>query len=220
MKDVHEFETLEQLRVLSDPLRMRMARLLAQTPMTTAQLALQLGERLNKVHYHIVELEKAGLVQIVHTRQKGNLIEKVYAPIARRFRVRPALFHTEPTGMLSFFENIHAHLEVTAADLQKAIDEGRVTATEVDRAIVGQVRLHLPPAREAAFRERLEALLAEYLDPAQDTEQATAALSVLFYPLAAPEMPTSGVIESSTDSTSPTRTDAADESVRRTIPTE
>jgi DNA-binding transcriptional ArsR family regulator len=51
---------------------------LAKTPITVSQMAEELNEKQSRLYYHVKKLEEAGLLELVETRQHGNLIEKYY----------------------------------------------------------------------------------------------------------------------------------------------
>lgn len=91
-ESVYQIESNEQLRVVSDDLRQRILSALSQEPMTVTQVGEQLRLAPAKVHYHVRELERVGLVKLVETREKGGILEKYYAPIAEQIRVSPRLF--------------------------------------------------------------------------------------------------------------------------------
>ncbi|WP_151759375.1 ArsR/SmtB family transcription factor [Dictyobacter vulcani] len=102
MDEVYELQNLEQLRAISDALRVSILRILRDRPMTTKQLGDHLEMAPAKVHYHVRELEKVGLVQLVETREKGGILEKYYQPIAHSFRVPPEiLLATPPDDLLA-----------------------------------------------------------------------------------------------------------------------
>jgi DNA-binding transcriptional ArsR family regulator len=94
MQERYEIETLEQLRAIADMLRLRIVDLLYERPMTVTQLAERLGIAPAKVHYHVRELEKVGLLRLVETREKGGILEKYYQPVARSFEVAKELLHS------------------------------------------------------------------------------------------------------------------------------
>jgi DNA-binding transcriptional ArsR family regulator len=89
--EVHLIETLGQARAFLDPLRMRVATLLGKEEATAKQVADRLGEKAARVHYHVREMFKAGLVVLVRESPKGGILEKYYRAIARSFVVDPAL---------------------------------------------------------------------------------------------------------------------------------
>ncbi|HLJ34658.1 MAG TPA: winged helix-turn-helix domain-containing protein, partial [Ktedonobacteraceae bacterium] len=92
MQERHEIDSIEQLRAIADALRMRIMDALTEQSMTVTQLGEMLGEAPAKIHYHVRELEKVGLVKLVETREKGGILEKYYLPIAKDIIVSPNLF--------------------------------------------------------------------------------------------------------------------------------
>lgn len=91
MRERYDIETLEQLRAIADVLRIHILDLLNQRPMTVTQLGERMGLAPAKVHYHVRELERVGLVELVETREKGGILEKYYQPIAYEIGVNKAL---------------------------------------------------------------------------------------------------------------------------------
>src|SRR5579863_3964276 len=99
----YEIENIEQLRAVADLLRLRIIDMLGKQPMTATQLGERLGEAPAKMHYHVRELEKVGLLKLVETREKGGILEKYYQPVARELSVNKALLAVpsdESTAML------------------------------------------------------------------------------------------------------------------------
>ena len=96
MQESYELETIEQLRAIADILRVHIIDLLQDQPMTVTQLGDSLGMAPAKVHYHVRELEKVGLLRLVETREKGGILEKYYQPIAKDISVSKNLFLTAP----------------------------------------------------------------------------------------------------------------------------
>jgi len=92
MLEHYEIENIEQLRTVADIRRLRIIELLAERPMTVTQLGELMGEAPAKMHYHVRELEKAGLLHLVETREKGGILEKYYQPVAREISVEKQLF--------------------------------------------------------------------------------------------------------------------------------
>ena len=74
--EVFEVTELEQLRVLADPLRMRILNNLFPQAQTAKQMADRLELPPTKLYYHFGELERVGLIKVVETRVKSGIIEK------------------------------------------------------------------------------------------------------------------------------------------------
>ncbi|KAB2955835.1 MAG: winged helix-turn-helix transcriptional regulator, partial [Thermoanaerobaculia bacterium] len=58
-------------------------------PATAAGLARRLGLPRQRVNYHLRELEKAGLVELVEERRRGNCVERLVRATARAFLLGP-----------------------------------------------------------------------------------------------------------------------------------
>ncbi len=74
-----------QLRAVSHPERSRILNFLVGREATAAQVADALGGTRGGVHYHIRELLKAGLLEIVSKSESGGVLEKYYRAVARNF---------------------------------------------------------------------------------------------------------------------------------------
>ncbi len=97
MFDVAVIEDPAAAEVSLDPVR---ARLLAELvePSSAATLAARVGLARQKVNYHLRELERHGLVELVEERRKGNMTERVMRATAASFVISPvALAAVAPT---------------------------------------------------------------------------------------------------------------------------
>ena len=182
MRDVHVIRDLEQLKGLSDPLRFRVIKALMERAMSTAELAKALGERPNKLHYHVAELERLGLIAVTETREKGNLIERVYAPVAAYFRIDAGLFREAHEASDVLLQNAQALLDTTAVDLDRlatADDAGLELSRELLQA---HLRLRLSPEDLNELHERLRALVDEFSGRDDPEAESEARLTVIAYP--------------------------------------
>ncbi len=84
-KQLHILENVEQLRAFSDPLRVQMMVHLVEKAYTGQQLSKMLNTPRSKIHYHLKELEKAGLIFIEKREEKNGILQKFYKAIARGF---------------------------------------------------------------------------------------------------------------------------------------
>ncbi|MGD7008635.1 ArsR/SmtB family transcription factor [Metabacillus sp. 84] len=73
--------SLEMMKILSDPRRLRILNAASERPMTVKQLASLLGEQPSRLYYHVKKLEEAELLEMTETKQLGNLVEKYYKTI-------------------------------------------------------------------------------------------------------------------------------------------
>lgn len=92
MKQAMALTTFEQLKAISDPLRAEMIMKLIETSHTGQQLAVLLETSRPKIHYHLKELEKNGLIEVIRTEEKHGIIQKFYRAAARGFFHRKICF--------------------------------------------------------------------------------------------------------------------------------
>src|SRR5579871_3809131 len=94
LPEVYDLTSIAQMRALADPRRVHIVDRLAHQALTVTQLAAQLGLPAPKVHYHVRELERVGLLRLVETREKGGILEKYYRAVARTITVPQALLRS------------------------------------------------------------------------------------------------------------------------------
>ena len=74
-REVMILTELDQIKVLADPLRIRILEELGQER-TTKQVADLIGEKPTKLYHHVEALERVGLIQLTRTRQNRGTLEK------------------------------------------------------------------------------------------------------------------------------------------------
>jgi len=177
---------LDTLRVLSDPLRMRMVELMGRGEWTAKQLAASLGVGQTRLYHHIALLEAHGLIRLAGTRLVAGIVEKRY--------VAPSL--------LTVDSKLFAGGDETPAEVARAVDGLVATAfatvrREIERAVeAGKISIEGPgaspnaasgrgmtlaldgarlsEARASEFRGRIEALIHEFSELSSETAGAAA----------------------------------------------
>lgn len=83
MQKVFYLTQIEQLKAVSDPLRITILSNLIEKPQTGQQLSQTLGIPRSKIHYHLGELEKNGIIEVVRKEEKKGIMQKFYRAVAR-----------------------------------------------------------------------------------------------------------------------------------------
>lgn len=132
----YSVETIEQLRGVADPLRIRIFEALTQRAMTATQVGEELGLPAPKAHYHVRELERLGLVKLVETRERGGILEKYYRAVARNLKAPPQLLQSaEPDEVVAAVNEIFSNLSQSFLTAMSHL--ANATPEEVANALVG-----------------------------------------------------------------------------------
>ncbi|WP_309102391.1 winged helix-turn-helix domain-containing protein [Microbacterium sp.] len=94
-------ETPEQVRSALSPLRLRLLALLRE-PSSASRLAEELSLPRQRVNYHLKQLERSGLVELLEERQRRGFTERV-------FRATHASLVVDPAVLGGAFDDIQDH---------------------------------------------------------------------------------------------------------------
>jgi len=159
-----------------DPMRMRLLAELAE-PGSASTLAARVGLPRQKVNYHLRELERHGLVELVEERRKGSVTERVMRATAASYVISPlALAAVQPDPARSP-DRLSAHwLLALASQLVRDVGTllngaARARKRVATFALDGEVRF-ASAADRSAFAEELAAtvaaLVSKYHDESAD----------------------------------------------------
>lgn len=87
MQEMIVLSDLERIKALSDPLRIQVLRLLIDRQATVKQIADNLCHSPAKIHYHVKELERKNVINLVETIEKGGIMEKYYRAAAKKYKI-------------------------------------------------------------------------------------------------------------------------------------
>ena len=129
MKEFYEVTDPEALKSLAIPERVKILELFEDLePRTAKQIATELGENAARLHYHVKELVRVGLLEQVDTRVKGSIVEKYYEPVAKVIQVKLQVMIEENAHQLS--EVMFTPFRTTEKDLLRTLN--RFVASDHD----------------------------------------------------------------------------------------
>lgn len=130
-------QTLELMKVMSDRRRTRILHLAADQPVTVKQLAEQLGEEPSRLYYHVKKLMEVDLLEVVETRQHGNLVEKYYKAINHDDVIYRGDFHLQSEHAQLALAFMHRKIDPALRMYEKGLEwireEKAKGNTELDR---------------------------------------------------------------------------------------
>ncbi len=178
MKELHVIQDLEHVRLLSDPLKLKLIQAFAEGPKTARDVAEATGEKLTKLYRHIDALHDAGLIRVTAEEPKRGTVERTFEAVARRFDVEHSLF-AEGNDSVD-----------TARDLirggEQEILDALANADEDSQPMFARLRVRGTQEQ----LQKLQASLEQWLADAQSQEDDDAAeatheagVMLAFYPI-------------------------------------
>ena len=197
---VREVGDVETLKVLSDPLRLAILRVLMRDAghrprvMTVKEIADALGEPPTKLYRHVKQLEARDLVQAAATRLVSGIVETSYRAGQHSLTIQAGLLNeTGRTGEAAAM--MSAGLAEFRSEFLGAIASGAIQFGEggtadpypheqrYRRPVVTLAEARLSVDRANELRDRLAAIVAEYFDGVDDPGGVPVRLLAALYSL-------------------------------------
>ncbi len=159
---IHRLTELEQIKVLADPLRIRILELLGEER-TTKQVAGILGQPPTRLYHHVAALERVGLIRLARTRQSRGALEKYYVAVAKAFSADPRLFSSPAARQAAEATQGVALqlLENTAADMRALIESGKSPKALAEGGVLSFLEVRGSDKELRALRAKLMKLLKD-----------------------------------------------------------
>jgi DNA-binding transcriptional ArsR family regulator len=181
---------LDQVKVLADPLRIRILEQLCTEERTTKQVAELLGEKPTKLYHHVDALERVGLIRLSRTRQNRGTMEKYYIAVARQFRADSRIFSAADAGSEDEGDALQAMistvLERTSDEMRALIAQGRGKEGIEEQGVLSYLEFQTDRKHGRRIQARLLKLLESLEDPPTGGEKSggkSYRLTIAFYPI-------------------------------------
>lgn len=186
-------KNLEHAKLLTDPFKLQLLERFAGNPVTTKQVADDMGEKAPRLYRHVDAMVDAGFLRLVEEKPKRGTVERYYQTVASRFEVDPNLFSPSGDHGDEAMDMVRSVLRETESDLLRLstiADEDLPAGAEAP--IVMRFAIQGSAQQISAIRTKLEAWLADIQALADDpasTEPSSDDLNysglITFYPLPA-----------------------------------
>ncbi len=185
--EVLRITTAEQLKAISDPLRLTVLELILHEARTVKQIAKILKQPATKLYYHMNTLEEQGLVSLVDTRLKKGIQEKYFRAAGITYQVDRKLLSGQENVLQSLLSVV---FDPTIEDLTRSFAAGLLqpgAAEEEQTMILSRLLCRLDKAAVPQFIQRFQALIAELEktgagEPAESAECLSYGCAIAFYP--------------------------------------
>jgi DNA-binding transcriptional ArsR family regulator len=197
---VRSIDDPETLRLIADPLRLRLIELVRQAPRTVTELAGLTGVGRTRLYYHVGLLESHGLFEVDATRVISGITEKRYRVTAQRFTVDKTLLGQDSSDRAPLDVFLSVVLEEVAGEIRRSVaagiidlDQTHQDAFEPNRLVLGRKWFALDDDDVRCFETRFKELEQEFADARANALSPAAAtrigktlyeLLIAFYPIA------------------------------------
>lgn len=191
MKELFEITDAEALKSFAVPERVKILELFEDLePRTAKQIATELGENAARLHYHVKELVRVGLLEQVDTRVKGSIVEKYYQPVAKVISANLRVVIENNAHQLS--EIMFSPLHATEKDLVRTLN--RLVEADVDvrqdyqdTFYYNMGEMNLNKEERNQLVSELNILFSKYKDLKPTEERRKFKYLTLLFPLSPPE---------------------------------
>lgn len=155
VKDVMKIEDLEQLRLLSDPLKLSLIQVFGEAEGTVASAASRLEQPQTRLYRHVDALLEAGLIEVTREQPKRGTVERWFRTVARRLEIADGLL---PGGTdAGESDAIRDLLRGAETEILEALE----TQDETAPPTVARFRANLTATQLKELEERMFAWLEE-----------------------------------------------------------
>jgi len=167
MNKIRKIETDEEIKIFSDPYRMRIINTYIKVgePLTVKGVADQMGEVPAKVHYHVKKLLRIHILVLDHTKIINGITAKYYRLVTENFSVayqnkvsQKVLFDSTTKMILSMVEEFQEDIVASATELKK----GGKPVLENRTGFITKEEIYLNEADQYAFEEEIQAVYKKY----------------------------------------------------------
>ena len=151
--------SLAQMRVIANPLRLRLLDAFVPEPRTTMQVARLLDESPTRLYRHVEALYRAGFLKRRGRRKNRGTTEQYYQATAGRFEAAPALFAKSSPAGAGFSRTVARLLRQAEQGLNAAISTGAHLAD--DGLVLTAFSVDGSAGEVARLGKRLVALINE-----------------------------------------------------------
>ena len=156
--------TASRLKVLGNPLRIRILEELAIDVGTVKELARRLGEPQTKLYRHIHLLEKHGFLEESAHRTVSGIVEKIYKVNTEKLRFEAPFTQEElPVAVDAVEETLRATFADTLREIHEGLQSGVIDLSDPDACFMGmRGRMQLTEEQAELFIKRFFELLEEF----------------------------------------------------------
>lgn len=180
--ETYSLQTVEQLRAVADPLRIRIFEALTRQAMTATQVGEELNIPAPKAHYHVRELERIGLVKLVETRERSGILEKYYRAVARNLQAPSQLLQSSnPDELASAITELFTNMSQSFLTALRRVAQDKPESLDSYALGLGGETVWMTPAEFQATIRAAGELFRPYHEPRGVADEREAQVTIIGY---------------------------------------
>ncbi|MEM7802642.1 MAG: helix-turn-helix domain-containing protein [Chloroflexota bacterium] len=164
VQELFKISDLETLKTITHPQRIEILQALAEAR-TVKEIAAKIDADPTKLYYHIRQLEKANIIQVVETNLVSGILEKTYLVTAKSYQVDETLFTGEKgqPSQEDVTNLVDALLKNTQLLINRSIRAGHLKIKQDDPTNRVESGLYyLTPTQAADLNRKINAIKEEF----------------------------------------------------------
>lgn len=180
--ETYSLQTVEQLRAVADPLRIRIFEALTRQAMTATQVGEELNIPAPKAHYHVRELERIGLVKLVETRERSGILEKYYRAVARNLQAPSQLLQSSnPDELASAITELFTNMAQSFLTALRRVAQDKPESLDSYALGLGGETVWMTPTEFQATIRAAGELFRPYHEPRGLADEREAQVTIIGY---------------------------------------
>jgi len=180
--ETYSLQTVEQLRAVADPLRIRIFEALTRQAMTATQVGEELNIPAPKAHYHVRELERIDLVKLVETRERSGILEKYYRAVARNLQAPSQLLQSSnPDELASAITELFTNMSQSFLTALRRVAQDKPESLDSYALGLGGETVWMTPAEFQATIRAASELFKPYHEPRGVADEREAQVTIIGY---------------------------------------
>lgn len=140
---IRVIEDPDVLRLIADPLRLRILELLRQRERTIKDLAHELAMPRTRLYYHVKLLEEHDLVTVVGTREVSGITERRYRTTAFRLSMAKTMLGSSAAAGTPLDTYLSFVLEEVASEIRRSAAAGLIDLEQTHKDVMHPRRMVL-----------------------------------------------------------------------------
>ncbi|MGH8952548.1 MAG: ArsR/SmtB family transcription factor [Acidimicrobiia bacterium] len=179
-----EIDDVRVLEALNNPMRLRILYQLMESS-TVRELALRLEVPVTRLYYHLNLMQDLGVLEVVETRKRGAMLERVYRTVATNFVPAPDLIEKTEDKDRVINAGVGVVLDGARLDAVAGLLGHFESPGEEPTGTLGRCVIPMTRGSAVKFAEMIEEMVDE-MKLLEDKEGEEYAFSFVFFPMVGP----------------------------------